>query len=149
MKAYHIMMFLLLFNMSVSAIGALHIYNGGLTVSADYDLSDGHLEAKGGVRVPVFFGSLMVGILTGVITGTILNYFAGVPGDASFAYGLFAGSFWGITYSAANSLFEIGRSDTDVSGVVTIIVGMFLVITCGTFIAGLVQMIKGGWQSFE
>ena len=153
MKAYQIMMFMLLFSLSISVINVLHIYNienqidptdqNDPAEGINYDVSD-YQASSAGTVTGRFFGDLMLGIIAGVIAATITSYFTRVPADAAFAYGLFGGAFWGIAKNALGVIWRIKPGD---EGIMIILV-IFAIILSASFVVGILQMIRGGWESY-
>jgi len=146
LKAYQLMMFLLLFNLCVSVVSALSIYRAlPVTVGDEYDVTGNPVSRTGGGDPFVrFFGSVMTSIIAGVLAGALVSYFTNVPADSAFAYSLFGSTFWGIAYSAVASIQEIYPGNIGVTTVVFI----FIIILAGTFAAGMAQLIRGGWKSY-
>ena len=145
MKAYQLMMFLLLLNLSISLIGVLNIYNPDAipTTSSDYDPSRPDNVEPLSVA-DKFFGSLLTSVVIGTIAGAVVSYFTKVPADSAFAYSLFATSFWAIAYNALSFIWEIYPNNAGIG----VIIVIFTIVLAGTFAAGLAQLIRGGWKSF-
>lgn len=145
MKAYQLMMFLLLFNICISVVSVLSIYRAPVvTVGDEYDVTTGVTETSSTGPQVRFFGSLIVGVVTGIIAGAIISYLTNIPADAAFAYSLFGSTFWSIAYSAVASIGEIYPNNVGVS----VVIGIFIIVLAGTFAAGIAQLIRGGWKSF-
>ena len=151
MKAYQLMLFMLLFSLSISVINVLHIYNmeseiDPSQVDSDFDVSDYEGSAGGGETVAMrFFGTLITGIIAGTIISGIVSYFTKVPADAAFAYGLFGSSFWAIAISALDTIWRI---DPGNEGIMVVIV-IFAICLGASFVAGILQLIRGGWGGYE
>jgi hypothetical protein len=146
-KAYQLMMLLLLVNLSISVVNVLHIYNMSYDVGevGEYDYSvEGGREASDTSIVNRFFNTLLISTFLGAMAGAVVSYFTRVPADAAFAYSLFASTFWGIAYNALSVIWSIQPGNLGL-GVIIII---FSIILSGTFAAGLAQLIRGGWKSF-
>lgn len=142
MKAYQIMMFLLIFNLSISLVGVLHIYNTGIGIDDQYDLEG---ETSRTINTsPSFFGKLLITSFLGAAAAAVISFATKIPADAAFAYSLFASSFWGIAWQAIDVLTAIGQYSTGI----WLVVGIFIVLLGGVFVVGLAQLIRGGWKSY-
>ena len=145
MKAYQLMMFLLLFNICISVVASLSIYRADIVnVDDEYDISGGVTEKGAAGPQVIFFGSLITSVLSGIISGALISYFTNIPADSAFAYSLFGFTFWGIAYAAVASIQSLYPNNPGVS----LIIGIFIVVLAGTFAAGIAQLIRGGWKSF-
>ena len=149
MKAYQLMMFMLLFSLSISVINVLHIYNmesviDPSEVNANYNVADYEASAGGDSVAMRFFGDLITGVVIGAVIGGIVSYFTKVPADAAFAYSLFGGSFWGI---ALNALDTIWRIQPENAGIM-VVVFIFAAALGATFVVGILQLIRGGWEAY-
>ena len=166
MKAYQIMMFLLIFNLSISLISVIPITdsNGqvtygifkiGVDTSEEYDVTNYDAAvgaAENSLVVWRFLGATIAGIVAGAIAGAIFSLATRVPADAGVAYSVFAGTFWGIAYSALAIFWDIGAIETG-SGTAThpaimMLVFIFTGILAIVFVVGLLQLIRGGWGSY-
>lgn len=140
MKAYQMMMFLLIFNLTISLVGALHIYNMEFGVDDNYDV-----EGTSGTTInDRFFGRMLITSFLGAIAATVISFATKIPADAAFAYSLFASSFWGIAWQALDVITAIGGYSTGI----WIVVGIFIILLGGVFVVGLAQLIRGGWKSY-
>lgn len=142
MRAINIMMFLLLFNLSISIVGALNIYPSYTSVGPDYDVSSAN---AGDAALSRFFGSIIVASIGGIIAGSIIAYLTKLPAASVLAYTIMTGDFWVITSNAFQVLWQIGGENTGMF-VVLIVLG---IITGFSFLAGIMQMITGGWRALE
>jgi len=153
MKAYQIMMFLLLFNLSISLVSALNIYNIGIAITnEDYDVEDYDAAVGAGENDKIvwrFIGATITGMVTGAIAGAVVAYLTRVPADSGVAYGIFTGTFWGITYSAVAIFWDIARVPTGGANVgLLMLIFIFVGIIAVIFVTGLLQLIRGGWKSY-
>ena len=140
MKAYQIMMFLLIFNLSISLVGALHIYNTGVGTDEQYDI-----EGKDAPTLSdSFFGKLLITSFLGAMAAAVISFATKIPADAAFAYSLFSSAFWGIAWQAIDVLTAIGQYSTGI----WLVVGIFIILLGGVFVVGLAQLIRGGWKSY-
>ena len=145
-------MFLLLFNLSISLIGVLSIYNIGVSPPSTYNVSDYAPASSPDQIVWRFLGTTLSGIMLGVAAGAMTSWLTKIPTDAGIAYGVFTGVFWGITYNTVDVIWRIG---TGIPGAVGVNAGIFVVIvifvgiTGIVFAYGLVQLIRGGWKGYK
>ena len=148
MKAYHVMAFLLLFNLSVSLIGAVHIYNMGVSVPEDFSQADiSTYEGTTGRRnmFDNFLFAIIGGLLSGVVWGGIVSYFTKIPADKSFVYSVFVNEYIAMSWSATTVLWNIGGQ---YEGVIYLVI-IFAIILCVILLAGLMQMPIGGWKAYD
>jgi len=147
MKAYEIMAFLLIFNLSISVIAVLSIYNMGITVGSDYNVS--HYEATASVTQKLAFQFLAVNLITmtaGVVAGALLgSWILKIPADSGAAYGAFTGVFWGACYNAMSIIWNVGEGYPGVM----IVVFIFTVLSGVVFFVGIMQLVRGGWRGMK
>jgi hypothetical protein len=150
MKAYQLMMFMLFFSLAISVVNVLHIYNmenqyRPEELDSDYNVAN-YSASSGGEAVEYrFFGYLISSIILGIVAATIMSYFTKVPADSAFAYSLFAGSFWGIAFNALDTIWRIDENNAGVM----VIVFVFAIALGAVFVVGILQLIRGGWESFQ
>ena len=134
MKAYQIMMFLLIFNFMISAIGSLGIYALGFeTFSVGQSTV---VTLLGG-----FAGALMASALIGYFTPSQQ------PSTAHWVYELLGFTFFATFTSTMIVLTSISKS---LPSYVTFgIFALFAVLSTYAFIAGLGQMVTGGWKAYK
>jgi hypothetical protein len=75
----------------------------------------------------------------------MISYLTKLPAAAAVAYGLFAFNFWGFTINAFSILWSIAGGNLGVTAVLTIFGIMIGLI----FLAGMMQMVSGGWRAIE
>ena len=153
MKAAQIMLFLLIFLLSVELISASNIYVMG-TSSSDFETQTEEVDdpysisSEEGLNVGKVMGRIFVlastGIVVGAIFGAAAHYVSGVPGDRAFVYGLFAGAFWGMTIDACYIFNSIAPFNPGI----VMVVSIFLVVCGAVFLIGFKQLVTGGWQAF-
>jgi len=160
-KAFNIMIFLLIFNMSISLISAIPvdrdadgvlesgIFEMGLSTNSSYDVTE--YENVGPADIVVrFIATSILGIAGGIIGGAALSWVANVPADSSIAYGAFVGTFWSQTLNSFWILWNLGATR---GGIVQDIMMYFLFIFGAiigvVFVAGMIQLVKGGWKSYK
>ena len=147
MKALDIMIFLLIFNVMVSVVGALSIYNMGLEPSSDTGLGAEDLE--GNTNYYHFIGGLAGVMIGGAISGAFIGVIANRPIAEGAAYGFFAGLITSVFYNSYQILTSIILVvPTEAQMGVSIIVGLFLAITGLMFALGFMQLIRGGVESY-
>lgn len=153
MKAYEIMMFLLLVNVSLSLVGGLGIYNFGFTQG--YDTGDDTYNVTGTATqasdslASRFLGQTILALVVGAIGGAIFaKLLGGVPSDSAVAYNIFASVYWASTLSALSILWTIVASIGSVNiGVVSLLV-IFIMVAGVSFVTGFLQLVRGGWGTF-
>ena len=158
MKAQEIMMFLLIFNLSLSLIGALHIYNLDVSVAEEkfnvsgYDAGTARGSSEGTNNlVWVLLGTSISAIAGGIIAGAMTSWLTRIPTDAGVAYGVFAGAFWGITLGASRTIWNIAYMSglAGYNTAILMVIFIFLGVTGVVFIYGFVQLVKGGWKGYK
>lgn len=148
MKAVHIMLFLLLFNLSISIVGTLNIYNLGVDVPEDF--RQGSVESyesttgRRDIRLE-FFVIVAESLIFGMVAGSIMTYFTKIPADKAYVYSVFFSSYWAMAWSSSSILWNLG---SDNLGVQTIVV-VFAIVLVVMFMIGVMQMPVGGWKSYE
>ena len=153
MKAYHIMMFLLLFNLFFWTVTAgMGLFDIGIGTDAGFDLSD---EAEnptnigmGIIGVFTLFhdvASSMIGLGIAIASGAMIGYLTAGQGAAGLVYGLFGYFFWSATSHTFTVLYNISNA----SGTVLYVLIIFGMIIGIVFAVGLFQMVTGGWKSVE
>ena len=150
MRAYQIMIFLMLFNISINVITLLGIfpvpstaYNTDRTfdVSVTTGINQGSLW--------LFTGSIALFSVGGAIAGAFYSRISSVPADSAAAYGFFGGFFLSMTISTFSIFNGIAIQAGPASIAVYTMVSVFMGIIGVFFFAGLMQMIKGGWRTME
>ena len=149
MKAINVMLFLFIFNVVVSIVGGLHIYNMGMA-SEKYDYEQ--IEDSTTDFNSFFVGAGVVGALLGGATlGALISLASAgkLQTSTGVAYGFFI-SLMGVTFLNSYSiLWTITESvPQELQGGVTIVVGIFIAITAVMFLIGLMQLIVGGVDQY-
>ena len=93
MKAQEIMMFLLIFNLCISLVGFLHIYNLGINVNETYNVSNYDADASTENIAFSLLGTTFAIVITGVVAGAMTSWLTRIPTDAGIAYGIFVTVF--------------------------------------------------------
>jgi len=149
-KAYQLMMFMLLFSLSISVVNVLHIYNmenviDPENVDTTYNVADYEASVDSNAVVMRFFGDLIEGLVLGGIAATIISYFTKIPSDAAFAYGIFGGTYFGFAKNALGTIWSIQPGNEGIM----VIVFIFAVALGAVFITGILQLIRGGWEAYS
>jgi len=147
MKIAHIMLFMLLLNISIVAINSMGIYQFDAhpeLIIDDFDI--GSLEDAGAETafhsfIPFF---TVVGLLSGLVIGGVAHWGSGVPADKAFVYSFFMGAFVGTIMDTFSLASRIASYNTGIGYIMYIFVGISGVL----FIMGVLQMVVGGWKSF-
>jgi hypothetical protein len=136
MKAYHVMMFLLLFNLSISAINALSIYpSWGVTPGYDAPTSTGSSAFYS------LAGPILSAFVGGVIMASFIRVFTRIPSAAAYVYSIFGGFFIGFTINSMRVLWSLAPDNL----AMLIVLGIFGMVTGIVFVAGMMQIVGGGW----
>lgn len=145
MKAINIIMFLLIFNVSISIVGGLNIYHMGLKVDEQYDINT--VEESSGTYH--FIGSLMTQLTVFGIGGAILGVLTRRSMSESAAYGFFSGLISTVfvsTYAILSGISTVLPADAAFAA--NVVIGLFLGI-CGLLCAlAMVQLIRGGIDAY-
>lgn len=149
MKAYEIMAFLLIFNLSISVITVLSIYNLGVEVrpGADYDVSQYEAEADDPEKLAFRILAVnIIAITAAVVAGGLIgSWVLKIPADSGAAYGAFTGVFWGACYNAMSIIWNVGQGHMGVM----VIVFIFTILTGIVFFVGILQLVRGGWRGMK
>jgi len=166
MKAYQIMMFLMLFNLSVSIVAIIPVqgpdgnvthglFQPGVSPSQKYNVS--RIDAEAGDNsdkvVWRFLGTTIIALVLGAIQGALISYLSRVPADSAIAYSIVSTEFWAISYSALAIIWDMGKIPTGaVDGVemnigVMVFVYAFTGILAVIWISWIIQLIRGGFKS--
>lgn len=147
MKAYEIMMFLLIFNVVISIVGFLNIYNMGIT-GQDISILG---NVRGQDAIWLFLGQNAFLLFTGLAVGGAVGYYlTRIPTTEGMAYGFFAALITAIFINTYRVLWAITSLFTDgaVKYMVELMVVLFLAI-CGILFAwGYLQLAKGGISGY-
>ncbi|NIA11511.1 MAG: hypothetical protein GWP10_17775 [Nitrospiraceae bacterium] len=141
MKAYHIALFLLAFNIVIAFLGTLGTFNGTVQPAEGTDSGGVNLtQAAGGgwstlrdmiLTIGTFTGASM--IIGGAATAITKNMYP-------FLFAVFGGVFWGL-YANTVGVF--------VQFVPLSIIALFTPLFVIVFIASLIQLGSGGWKTYE
>lgn len=145
MKALNVMMFLLIFNVCISLVGALSIYHMGIGVENQYDVEQ--VNPQSGMYM--FIGDAMGTMIIFAVGGAILGAIARRPLSESAAYSFYAGLITTVfitSYRVLGSIINVVPSEAQLGA--TVIVGLFLGITGIMFALGFMQLIRGGVESY-
>jgi len=153
MKAYHIMVFLFIFNMFFWVVTAgLGIYSSPASGDSGFDLSDEAANPTdiglGLLSVFSLFGNVYAtigGLAIALSGGAMLGIFTAGQGSQGIVYGLFSYFFWSAMSNTFTVFYNLANQHIGAMYVVVIFVMIIGVI----FVAGLFQMVTGGWKSHE
>ena len=153
MNAYQIMMFLLLLNLSISIVNSVGIFNVGVNPE-DYNASGYEAKeeytASGDFGTIRFIGVSIASILSGAILGVFVGYLTQVPADSAIAYSIFTTTFWGLAYNASSVLWNFGTiAGDDYNAGIMMLLLVFFAVMAISFIAFLMQLVKGPWSTYQ
>jgi len=152
MKAVTIMLFLVIFNIVISAIGLLHIYNmGGSFEDTNVSGVNASLISHNSGENSLFvFGITLAGTtIVGGILGASYSILTKQPASEGIAYGTFGGLVTGVFISSYNILWSIVNIVPPYARLgAGVIIGIFLGITGLLFIIGFIQLIRGGMKTY-
>ena len=148
MKAYHILMFLFIFNMFLWVLTSVGVYVNFASSYASEDFQD-VTQNKNPNLVDAFFGNfgfLSVVTLAGTLAGaSIIGLVVAKQAPQGIVYGAFTWLFWTSYIRCMNVFYNISK---DIPGGIPIL-GLITVIVAIIFIVGLEQMVTGGWSTYE
>ena len=168
MKAYQIMMFLMLFNVSISLISIVPVqqpdgenytyglFKPGISPPGKYDVSKFSAGAVDGDAVVWrFLGTTLSALVLGMIAGAIVAYLTKVPADSAVAYSIVSTEFWAMAYTSLSIFWDMGQipaGQDPVGGVemnvgILAFVAIFTAILAVVYAAWLVQLVRGGFKS--
>jgi hypothetical protein len=151
MKAYELMMFFLIFNVCVSLVNALDIFDTGVNTDTTYEYDPDEITDTSDEETGVwwqFLGTTMLSLGTGAIAGALIGVvFLKIPADSGAAYGAFSGVFWSMAISSFAIIWSIGSIPGGGTNLgIMIIVFLFAGLTGVIFFVGLLQLIRGPWK---
>jgi len=151
-KAIDIMLFLLLFNVMISIVGAagLNIYRLGVEPEdSRYDaenLAEGNTGNKAYYYFIGGFGAALLGVGAGI--GAVVGLVSGRPTAEYAAYGFFAALVTAIFVSSYSILSSIAMVIPENARFgVQIVIGLFIGISGIMVALGFMQLIRGGVSS--
>lgn len=153
MNAYQLMMFLLLFNVSISIVIGLGIYNSvpepsdipGESDVGNISFSTLHEQQKSDL-LAIFGSNVIIGLVSATVIGGALSFITQVPGDAAFAYSFFISFYWTMAKNTVDVLYLLAGS----AGVgLSYIVAVFVIILVISFISFLIQLVRGPWATMR
>ena len=148
MKAYHILLFMFIFNMFIWLLTILNIYDLSIYANPSFQPTNNPTQIESYLTSLDFFGIEYSGIsliVTALVAGSIVSYFTRTKTSQGVVYGLFSSVFWATYLRTLTVLNNIAKD-------VPYLPMMLSVITIATgiiFVAGLLQMVTGGWKSYE
>lgn len=148
MKAYEIMAFLLILNLSISMIYVLNIYDLSDPSKLDSDYNVSEYGAESG-KEDLAFRFITINIITitsSIVAGALIgSWVLKIPADSGAAYGAFTGVFWGSAINTTSIFWQYG---IQYEGIM-IIVFMFIALMGVVFFVGLIQLVRGGWKGMK
>jgi len=139
MKAYHVMMFLFIFNLFLIVIDSgLDIYDLGYSTNPLFNI----FGNAGLSYLAVLLGAEAVSLASAAVIGGFFHVQNSAQG---LAYVGFSTAFW-VTYGYSLDVFVNILKDLEGAFVIYLI---FTAIVGYIFLAGLYQMVTGGWKSYE
>jgi len=151
MKIYEIMMFLLLFNVVISLVGALNIYHMGDPGIGEDEL-EGFVNTESEGALWVFLGQSAIAMFTGTVAGALIGFYgARIPTSEGMAYGFFATLIGLIFVSSSSVLWQITMFVPEAGLAryyVQVMVGLFLAVCGVLFAIGFLQLVRGGISSY-
>ena len=146
MKAYELLMFLLIFNVSISIVNDLNIFDVGISVSSEYqydedmDTSNLWWQFLGGSSLL----TIGIGAIAGAVIGVLLTK---IPSDAGAIYGAFTGAFWSSYVRVVAILWSIAAIAGQANNYgIMIIIFLFSGISGLIFFVGFSQLVRGPWK---
>lgn len=137
MKAFDIMMYMIIFNLVVIVFGTLGLF-GQMALEASYF-----------ARVTAY---AMIGTAVGALaTAAVIGYVtkSAKTSATHWAYGAFGVTFWA-SYLSAIAVVDSLRTQVAGFGASMLwVYGIFTVVVAYLFITGLIQMTTGGWKSYK
>jgi hypothetical protein len=142
MKFYYVLMFIILFNISIGVVDTLNIYNLEGQVSDDYNVMD--KDASGHSPLYKTFYTIISSIMAGIVTATIVTYFTKSLSDAAIAYAIMTALYVGAAMTAVGAIENLANNNTGF----LIVVNIFKVMLLLVWIFGLIQMVRGGMRGY-
>jgi len=153
MKAYHIMLFMLLFNVMFWVITAgIGIYNIDYNTDPNFNLSediDNPTDIGVGlIGIATLFDNPILNIITlslAVAGGAMVGIFTAGQGAQGVVYGLFGYFFWSSMNNTLQVFWNLSSANV---GILYVLVPFVMVVGI-VFVIGLFQMVTGGFKSHE
>jgi len=150
MKAYHILMFLLIFNMFfwIVSVG-IGIYGSTYSGNEGFSLSDASQDPEYGIfsifSITGHVGLDIMGFAGLLAVAAVVGWVIAQQAPQGLVYAAFGWFFWSSFKNSMTIFYSISNS---APGVLYVII-IFGMIAGGIFIVGLYQMATQGWASFE
>ncbi len=163
MKAFYFCLILLIFTLSISLVNAIGYFGttdlSGINES-DSSSNENYYDIEGGtgdlsitdivIEQITGGGSLSATTLLtggGAIVGALLGAWSG--NFSLFGISIFTGLFWGSYYDAMSSLYPVVSKNITSGDVTTALFLLLVLPVVYIFIAGIAQMLTGGWKAYE
>lgn len=146
MKAYELLLFLLIFNVCISIVSDLDIFHIGIDVSSEYQYDEDTDTRNMWWRF--LGGSSLLTIGAGAIAGAVIGVLlTKIPSDAGAIYGAFTGAFWSSYIRVVAILWNIaGMAGHGTNYGIMIIIFLFAGLSGLIFFAGFSQLVRGPWR---
>jgi len=146
MKFKEIFMFLLLFNIALSIIAFLHVYNVGVDVDTDLSAED-----YATFSMTTFIGTQIFALAGSAVAISAATYYFGrVSADSAAVYGIFGGVILTTFINTTGLLSKIVLITPESFRIgVAIPLAVFVAVSGLIFVFSFMQIVKGGWASFE
>jgi len=156
MNAYHLMAFLLLFNISMSVVLSMSIYTVPVEPVPIVDVDDTNTSAdfsnpnslQKANLLYIFGGNVIAGLLMGVVFGGALAIWTQIPGDAAFAYSIFITFYWTMAKNTVDILYAISEGTGAGDGLIYV-VAVFVAVLAVSFVSFMIQLVRGPWGSMR
>lgn len=153
MKAYHLMLYLFIFNMFFWTVTeGLGIFNTSANVDENFNLSTSTNQSTWTTALGLIGKFTMLGSYGGIVLlagalagGAMIGYFTSGQASHGIVYGLFSFFFWTGTGNTLTLFYNLSGGHIGALYVLTIF-GMIIGIV---FVVGLFQMVTGGWKTYE
>ena len=148
MKAFQLMVFMMLFNFSVFIVGGLHIYNMNIDpseASSEYNLAEYSTSSPSSILTSSFLGTIILWAFAAIATATVVSYFTKGKSVDGVIYGIFGGTYWAVTKTAFDTFSSIFPKNEAIDWIL-VIYGIMLGVL---FVIGLFQMVRGGWEAYQ
>ena len=169
MKAYHILLFLFIFNMFFWVVTeGIAIYTAPGSVEQEFNISEnktvsswndtlglvGKLFLFGDLSISVFGVELgmvaSIATLAGILMiAAMAGYITAGQAPQGVVYGLFSYFFWSGMAHTFTVFINMFNSFPEVKDGALYVMAIFGMIIAIIFVAGLFQMVTGGWKSYE
>ena len=151
MNAYKIMLFLLLLNLSISAVTSLSIYSTAGNVDAPEEYNVSYYQYSSFNVIMDFVGwDLIASLITGAVAGVFLAYGLKVPGDSAFVYSTFSVFYLAKTQDTLRIFWSMGETaSADVQTAILTGCVIFSFVVVVALLSFIMQLVKGPWATMD